>query len=606
MRGPRYRELACIPLIPPAEILLVVGVFAGLYFSTLGYVRGTLPLVLTITINGALVYVAFTPLHDATHRTVSSNRLVNDLLGTISCLVLIPGITTGIYRYLHLEHHRFAGDPERDPDEVFVSSHKALAILPLAFPDVVWSLWYLKHWHTRAKTERLEFCGCITFYLGVHLIFLTSPYAMIFFLCWMIPQRIGLALVTYFFARIQHPQDVMWESAPFQTTVRVRCNMLGKVLLLGQAVHCVHHLLPSIPFYRYHRAWAAGRHLFEQQNIPVRGLFRTPVSMPLPEPEATRKISVQVRSVTRVAQDINAYTLETASDAELLPPYEAGAHIDLVLGDNLLRQYSLCGDPADKAHYTIAVKRDQEGRGGSLAVHNTLREGSLLTISEPRNNFPLNLDANDYVLIAGGIGVTPLLGMAYTLWQMGRPFRLHLCAGDENKLPFGEFLQEFPFASCITIHLGIRSKPGTFSPSQVLGSYQRGRQLYICGPEGFMGEVVAAARDLDWPDTAMFSENFKPRERGNTENVSFEVEMARTGKVLPVGKDEYLLDVLNKAKAGIPCSCTQGICGSCITPVLFGDIDHRDAVLSDEQRRSGEVMCVCVSRAKSQRIVLDI
>lgn len=121
-----------------------------------------------------------------------------------------------------------------------------------------------------------------------------------------------------------------------------------------------------------------------------------------------------------------------------------------------------------------------------------------------------------------------------------------------------------------------------------------------------MGEVVAAARDLDWPDTAMFSENFKPRERGNTENVSFEVEMARTGKVLPVGKDEYLLDVLNKAKAGIPCSCTQGICGSCITPVLFGDIDHRDAVLSDEQRRSGEVMCVCVSRAKSQRIVLDI
>ena len=606
MRGQRYRELACIPLIPPAEILLILGVFAGLYFSTLGYLQGTLPVVLTIAINGALVYVAFTPLHDATHRTVSSNRVVNDLLGTISCLVLIPGITTGIYRYLHLEHHRFAGDPDKDPDEVFVSTHPALAILPLACPDLVWSLWYLKHWATRAKAERLVFCGCITFYLGVHLAFLTSPYAMTFFLCWMIPQRIGLALVTYFFARIQHPQDVMWESAPFQTTVRVRCNPLSKVLLLGQAVHCVHHLLPSIPFYRYHRAWAAGRHLFEQQDIPVRGLFWTPASPPLPQQAATRRMSVQVRSVTPAAKDINAYKLEAASDTETLPSVKAGAHIDLVLSDDLLRQYSLCGDPADRERYTIAVKREQDGRGGSLTVHNTLREGSLLCISEPRNNFPLNVGAKDHVLIAGGIGVTPLLSMAHTLWRAGKPFALHLCAADQNSLPFGETLRGFPFASRITTHLGIRSNPDTFSASEVLGSYERGRELYTCGPEAFMSEITATARDLDWPDTAIFSENFKPRERSTTENVSFEVELARSGQVLQVGEDEYLLDVLNKAKAGVPCSCTQGICGSCITPVLSGDIDHRDAVLSDEQRRSGETMCVCVSRARSHRLVLDI
>ena len=247
LRGPRYRVPARIRLIPPAEILLILGVFAGLYFSTLGYLQGTLPVVLTIAINGALVYLAFTPLRDATHRTASSNRLVNDLPGTISCLVLIPGMTTGIGRYLLLEHHRFAGNPDKDPDEVSVPTHPALAILPLACQDLVWSLWYLKQWTTRAKAERLVFCGCITFYLGVHLVLLTSPYAMTFFLCWMIPQRIGLALVTYFFARIQHPQDVLCKSAPFQTTVRVRCNPLSKVLLLEQAVHCVHHLLPFYP-----------------------------------------------------------------------------------------------------------------------------------------------------------------------------------------------------------------------------------------------------------------------------------------------------------------------------------------------------------------------
>ena len=606
VRGPRYRELARIPLIPPAEILLMVAVFGGLYFSTLMYLQGHLPVWATIAINGVLIYVAFTPLHDATHRTVSSNRFVNDLLGTISCLVLIPGITTGIYRYLHLEHHRFAGNPEKDPDEIFVVTPLPRGVFLLACPDIVWTIWYLRHWQSRSKAERLEFCCSITFYVAVHVVFLTSPYAMTFFLCWMIPQRIGLTLVLYFFARIQHPENVQWESAPFQTTVQIRCNPFTKVLMLGQAVHCVHHLLPSIPYYRYHRAWQAGRHLFEPQNIPERGLFRPAANITLPGQVANRRIPAQVVSVTAVADDINAYEMQALPGTDALPAFSAGAHIDVVLADDLVRQYSLCNSPADSGRYVIAVKREQDGRGGSRTIHTTLQQGSQLTISEPRNNFPLNTDASDYVLVGGGIGATPILSMAHALWQAGKPFSLHLCAADDSRLPFGASLQALPFAERITVHLGIRRNAQAFSAADVLGPYAQGKELYICGPDAFMSQFTAAGRDSGWPDTAMFSENFKPREQSAAANACFEVELARSGKVLQVGEDEYLLDVLNRAKAGVPCSCTQGICGSCITPVLSGDIDHRDAVLTDAERKEGRKMCVCVSRATAGRLVLDI
>lgn len=607
VRGQRYRELARIPLLPPAEILLVLAVFAGLYCSTALYLQGQLPVWAAVAVNGVLIYVAFTPLHDATHRTVSSNRWLNDLLGTVSCLVLIPGFTTGVYRYLHLEHHRFAGNPEKDPDEIFV----ATPLLPkgmflLAFPDIVWTIWYLRHWQARPAAERLQFSAGIAFYVAVHVVFLSSPYAMTFVLCWMIPQRIGLSLVVYLFARIQHPENVQWESAPFQTTVQIRCNPVTTVLMLGQAVHCVHHLLPSIPYYRYHRAWQAGRHLFERQNIPVRGLFRPAASITLPGQAASHTITAQVVSVTAVGNNINAYELQALPGADALPAFSAGAHIDLLLADGMVRQYSLCNAPNETGRYVIAVKREQGGRGGSLAVHRTLQAGSRLSISAPRNNFPLNMAASDYVLVAGGIGATPILSMAHALWQAGKTFALHLCAADNSSLPFAASLQALPFAECITVHLNIRREPQAFSAGAVLGPYTPGRELYLCGPDAFMRHITDAGRDSGWPDTAMFSENFKPRAQSSRANAPFEVELARSGKVLQVGQDEYLLDVLNRAKAGVPCSCTQGICGSCITPVLSGEIDHRDAVLSDAERAAGNKICVCVSRASAGRLVLDI
>lgn len=603
VHDPRFKALTTIPLLAPVEILLMGAAYLIFYLSTAAFIAGDIPALAMIAINGVMTFVCFTPLHDATHRTVSRNRVINDVLGTIACFALLPGITTRIYRYLHLEHHRYAGDPKADPDEVFVATSPLLTLFVIPLPDVIWTLWYLRHFFTRPPFERLEFIAGISFYIGFHAFFLSGPYALEFFLCWMIPQRIGMSLVTYFFARIQHPKDVLWEEAPFQTTVYIRCARVFHYLMLGQTKHCVHHFLPSIPFYRYHKAWEMGRQRFEAQNIPVRGLFTPVESLILPEKEIQESLSVTVSKIWAVAENINAYELRSAVEGEALPAFSPGSHIDVQPEPKLIRQYSLCNASSDD-RYVIAVKREEPGRGGSVAMHDNVVEGQTLNISRPRNNFPLNLHADRYLLIAGGIGVTPILAMAHQLHQAGKSFEFHLCARSQALLPFGESLNALPFAASIRIHLGDGSDDQQFQPEQLLANYSAGTELYICGPAPFMSWVLETGRKLNWPDTALFSEAFTARKFSNVDNQPFEVELARSGKVLQVGENEFLIDVLNRAKAGIPCSCTQGICGSCITPVVSGDIEHRDAILTDVER--SEKMCVCVGRARGGRLVLDV
>jgi len=559
-----------------------------------------------ILINGFSIYLAFTPLHDATHRTVSGNREFNDVLGTIACFMLLPGITTKVYRYLHLEHHRFTGDKKKDPDDVFVAVHPLLTPFVLPFPDVVWTIWYLKHWASRPAGERVEFSIGIGIYFAWHALWLLSPYAMEFFLIWMIPQRIGAWTVTHFFARIQHPEEVTWEEAPFQTTVKVDTNIVGHYLMLGQTIHCLHHLLPSVPFYRYHDAWAAGKVLFEQQNIPVRSLFIPAKDIVLPKAENANWLEVVVQSVNEVATGINSY--EFISNVKGLPllSYTPGAHIDVRVSADVIRQYSLCKPPNNDNTYTIAVKREVEGRGGSLMMHETVKAGQVVQISKPRNNFPLNVEAQEYVLIAGGIGITPILNMAYELHRLGKKFSLNIAARSKNTLAFASELESLPLAKNIHLFLECDVSSRRFDATKVVGRWAEGKEIYMCGPSGFMSSIVTAARSNKWPDTSIHSETFVSRNLGQLENHAFEVEIASSGKIFQVGADDHLIDVLNKNHCAIPCSCTQGICGSCITPVVSGDIEHRDAVLSDTERAAGDKMCVCVGRAKSGRIVLDI
>ena len=603
---PRFRELTTIPLFSVVQISLIAFCYLILYFSISLYLQGNLSTIPMIAINGVTIYVLFTPLHDATHRTVSRNRVVNDVLGTIACFSLLPGITTRIYRYLHLEHHRYAGDKKADPDEIFVAAHPLLLPLIIATPDINWTIWYFRHWNQRPPLERLEFVLGLAFYAGYHAFFLAGPYAMEFFLCWMIPQRIGFSLVVYFFAHIQHPKDVKYVDAPFQTTVYIVCKKIFRYMLLNQSIHCVHHFLPSVPFYRYQKAWDAGQHLFESQNIPKRTLFGPIENLILPTDDMQNTLDVKVTKVWMTAENVKAYQLESGSNSEPLPDFSAGAHVDVIQKDDLVRQYSLTGSSLDRTKYLIAVKKEIDGRGGSRSMHENVEIGSTLTISTPRNNFPLNLKAKKYILVAGGIGITPIMSMAYELYQASKDFVFHICARNQENLAFSEQLKESPFHKSIVIHLDDGNDSQKFDPEEILNNYAEDSEMYICGPGGFMSWVLDIGRTKGWPDEALFSETFTPRGQRENTNVAFEVELARSGKILQVGKDDFLIDVLNKANAGVPCSCTQGICGSCITPVISGDIDHRDVILTKEEHAKGDQMCVCVGRSKGERLVLDI
>lgn len=605
VREPRFRALTTIPLLAPMQIGLVLGAFALFALSSYAWLNGALPWWGMTLLNAFAVYASFTPLHDATHRTVSCNRRLNDAIGTLSCLLLLPGITTGIYRFLHLEHHRYAGDAVRDPDEPFVSAPVWQLPLVLAFLDVLWVSWYLRRWGERPAGERVEFVAAVSFYVAVHVVGLASPWALEFVLLWVIPQRLGLAGVSWFFAHIQHPRDVSWEEAPFQTTVRIVAMPWTRWLLLGQSKHHIHHLAPSVPWYRYHRAWDLGRHLFERQHIPTRTLWAPSQDLRLPGREAAGELAARVASVRDVASDVRAYELVPAGAANW-PHFEAGAHIDVQVGEGTVRQYSLCNSPATPNRYVIAVRLDRDGRGGSVAMHADVNAGDAVTIGTPRNNFPLDESLDDYVLVAGGIGVTPLLAMAHRLHALGKPFVLHLCARSEAALPFHAELAALPFADRLSVHLDTHDEAQRFDPLRALGPWSPGRGAYLCGPSGFMQWVTAASREAGWPVGAVQTESFVPARGARADDAPFEVQLARSGRVLQVGADESLLDVLNANGCAVICSCTQGICGSCMTPVLEGVPDHRDAILTDTERAANAQMTVCVSRARSARLVLDL
>ncbi|MEH6557049.1 MAG: fatty acid desaturase [Oceanicoccus sp.] len=605
VREPRFQTLTKLPVFAPMEIGL--GLFAFILFGTgtALYLSGYIPLLLMLVINSFAIYASFTPLHDATHRSVSSNRQINDLIGTLCCLLLLPGITTRIYRYLHLEHHRFAGSPTKDPDELFVAAPAWALPFVLASLDVHWSLWYIKHWNSRPKSERIEFVACMSFYVGVHIFFLTSPYALAFFLCFMIPQRFGLFYVAWFFAHIQHPKGVEWEDAPFQTTVRVKTNEVGSWLLLGQAFHCLHHLAPSIPYYRYKKAWTLGEHLFERQNVPTRTLWRESTDLVLPSKQTETWLSAKVASITLVADDIAAYEF-VPNNQEVWPRFEAGAHIDVNLRQGLVRQYSLYNSPADNQRYRVAVRQDVNGAGGSVFMHTEVKQDDVLNISAPRNNFPLQHDFEHYLLVAGGIGITPLLAMAHELYSRNTSFELHVFAKHLNDVAFHDRLTDFPFAARITVHTNDGAGFARSKISTNVKRYQPGNVMYLCGPTNFMESVIDSAKQVAWPTEHIYLETFVPPEIDETQNELFEVELASTGEVLTVKADEHLIDVLHDNGYAVMCSCTQGMCGSCITPVLEGVPEHRDSILSDEKRAANKSMTVCVSRSKSKRLVLDL
>jgi ferredoxin-NADP reductase/fatty acid desaturase len=603
VQDPRYAGIARKPVISWPHIGLVGLAYGSFALSTWAYLAGTIPFLAMLVVNQFAIYVSFTPLHDAVHESASSNERVNNLIGTVSGFIFVPGISTTIYRILHMEHHRWVGDKQRDPDIYFVDAPKPLLPLVLAIPEWIWVYWYItKLWAIRPRHERAMFVLTVATYVTIQAAFLLSPWAMEFVLVWLIPQKVATIFLVYFFAHIQHPEEANWEKAPFQTTVVVKTRPSGKLYWLGQTDHCIHHAMPHIPFHRYHRMWELGDGILARQGIPERGLLRGPQHIELPRQAYTTVRSAQVVERREVGgAGIATFVLEGVD--EPLPRFTAGSHIDVHLPSGRVRQYSMCNAPGDV--YQIAVKPEPTGRGGSLEVHEALQVGKVVTVSTPRNNFEL-AKADRYVLVAGGIGLTPLLSMAHHLWASGTPFQLHVCAQDAGAVPFKDELDSLPFAEAVQVHLDASPGRTSMDPATAFGSWEAGTELYVCGPGGFMDWVASRAKDLGWPLDTVHRESFFAPVYDITEDRPFDVVLARRGITLHIPAGRQILDVLAEHEILVPFACSQGVCGTCITPVLSGEPEHRDAVLSPEVREANTAMCLCVSRGKTDKVVLDL
>lgn len=310
-----------------------------------------------------------------------------------------------------------------------------------------------------------------------------------------------------------------------------------------------------------------------------------------------------VRGVRDVARGIRSYEL-APPDGGALPPAEAGAHLVLHLPNGLARQYSLCDAAGARESYRIAVLREPGGRGGSTHMHDEVTEGAGLRVSGPLNNFPLAGDAADSLLVAGGIGITPIISMARTLHAQGKAFSLHYCAREPEAAAFLGEIGEAPFADSVTFHFDGGDPAKGLDARGLLAPVTAGRHLYCCGPAGLMDAVEEAS--AHWPRGTVHFERFKAAPAETGEDLPFTVRLARTGIELEVAGDKTVLQVLRDNGVEVATVCEEGLCGSCLTDVLEGEPDHRDRILTDEEKAANDVMAVCCSRAKTPLVVLDI
>ncbi|MCP4597401.1 PDR/VanB family oxidoreductase [Neptuniibacter sp.] len=314
-------------------------------------------------------------------------------------------------------------------------------------------------------------------------------------------------------------------------------------------------------------------------------------------------IDVVVTGREEQADGVAVFEL-SRKDGDLLPAFEAGAHVDVHVSPEIIRQYSLSNAPGHGTSYRLGILKDPASRGGSIAIHENFNVGHELQISEPRNHFPLNMSGESSILVGGGIGVTPMLTMAYALKAEGKSFEFHYCCRSRSSAGFLAELQS-EFAEQLHLHFDDEGDEQRFNPEQVFGAYAEGKHVYVCGPTGFMDWVISTAEETcSYPKDNVHFEYFNAEV--DNHGSAFEVVAEQSGVTVMVEDGQSITEALATVGIKVDVSCEQGVCGTCLCDVLEGTPDHKDHFLTDEEKEDNDQIVVCCSRSKTDRLVLDI
>ncbi|WP_318828415.1 PDR/VanB family oxidoreductase [Burkholderia cepacia] len=316
---------------------------------------------------------------------------------------------------------------------------------------------------------------------------------------------------------------------------------------------------------------------------------------------------LSVRVARKSAETADIVTLELVDpDGGMLPEFSAGAHIDMELPGGYIRQYSLCNSPQERHRYLIGVLNDRAGRGGSRSVHENVRETDIVRIGVPRNFFALADDAFRSLLLAGGIGVTPILSMAEELSRRGANFAMHYCTRSVEKTAFLDRIRSSAYAERVQIHLDDGGLEQRLDMDALLSQPDDGTHLYVCGPTGFLDTVLQIAKTSGWKDCHIHFERFAAASADVVSETPFDVVIASSGQTVRVPAGRSVVDALGDAGFVIPVACQQGACGTCLTRVLDGEPDHRDVFMTPEEHAMNDRFTPCCSRSKTDLLVLDL
>ncbi|CAD6554215.1 PDR/VanB family oxidoreductase [Paraburkholderia metrosideri] len=317
-------------------------------------------------------------------------------------------------------------------------------------------------------------------------------------------------------------------------------------------------------------------------------------------------LKVRVDALREEAHGVRSFSISRL-DGLPFDGYDPGAHIDVTSPSGITRQYSLCGDPACLDSHVFAVKKEEQSRGGSRSLHEEVTIGTELSVGAPRNLFRLEESADEHILIGAGIGITPLLSMAYRLLARNARFTLHYFARSEVHAAFMTLLTRAPFDQHVKLHVGVERETLRAELDACVRDAGTNTHVYTCGPAPFMDVVVEIA-ETRVPAEAIHLERFKaePTTATGASLDCFDVRVASTGQTVRVDEKTSIVDALASIGIEVDTSCGEGVCGTCMVDVVSGEPEHRDHCLSKAERASNNVICCCISRSRSPVLVLDL